>query len=148
MMPKIFIVEDDPLMARLYERIFRLEKYTIEMAFDGQEAITKIEGMSEKPTLVLLDIMMPKLNGFEVLKYIKRHPELKTIPVIMLTNLAGKEDAERALELGAVLYLVKSQYEPREILQKVREVMEAYSRDYQVLSAPSVEVLVHDLPKK
>lgn len=147
-MPKIFIVEDDPLMARLYERIFRLEKYGIELAFDGQEAIAKLEAMQEKPTVVLLDIMMPKMNGFEVLRYIKRHSELKTIPVIMLTNLAGREDAERALELGAVLYLVKSQYEPREILQKVREIIEAYSRDLKTLEAPQVDVLTHDLPNK
>lgn len=134
---KIFLIEDDPLMVRMYERAFKLSGYEVEMAFDGEEAIAKLETMKLKPTLVLLDIMMPKMSGFEVLRHIKSKPDLKSIPVVVLTNLAGKEDAEKALELGAVLYLVKSQYDPKEVLGKIKEIIAGYTRGENV---PEVKV--------
>ena len=147
-MVKVFIAEDDPLMARLYERVFKLEGFEVEIGSDGEEAITKLEMMEKKPTLILLDIMMPKLSGFDVLRHIKTKLNLKNIPVVMLTNLAGQDDAEKALELGAVLYLVKSQYEPKEIVNKVKEIIKGYTRDQEVTEAPSVSVPVKKLPSK
>jgi len=127
-MTKIFLVEDDPLMVRMYEKVFKLLHYEVEMAFDGEEALAKLQTMNPKPNLILLDIMMPKLTGFDVLRSIKQKPELKSIPVIALTNLAGEEEAEKALELGAVLYLVKSQYDPKEIVEKVKEILSGYAK--------------------
>lgn len=138
----IFMAEDDPLMSRMYERIFRASGYTLEMAFDGEEAISKLEKMETAPTMILLDVMMPKKNGFDVLRQVKQSEKLKNVPVIMLTNLAGESDAEKALSLGAVLYLVKSQYDPKEVVNKVKEILSASSRGDDV---PEVSVGVKDI---
>lgn len=120
---KIFLVEDDPLIWDLYERAFRFMGYHIEIAVNGEEAVKMLDKMETLPSLILLDIMMPKMNGFEVLKHLKESERLKNIAVVMLTNLAGKEDAEKALELGALLYLVKSNYEPKQIIEEVEKVI-------------------------
>ena len=141
----IFMAEDDPLMSRMYERVFRLNGYTLEMAFDGEEALLKLQKMAEKPTIILLDIMMPKMSGFEVLKKIKEDAAFENIPVIMLTNLAGQADAEKALGMGAVLYLVKSQYNPKEVVDKIKEIIAGTARGD---STPQVKVAVKDIPAK
>ena len=141
-MSKIFIVEDDPLMSRMYEKAFKLNNFEIAQAFDGEEAIAKLETMSPKPVLIVLDVMMPKMSGFDVLKHIKASPDLKNIPVIMLSNLAGQEDAEKALSMGAVLYLVKSQYEPKQIVDKIKEIIAGYQRKD---SIPEVKVSTKDI---
>src|SRR3989344_8148264 len=127
-MTKLFMAEDDPLMSRMYERAFRLGGHELTMAHDGEEANELLQKMEEKPTVILLDIMMPKTNGFDVLRKVKEDEKLKNIPVIMLTNLAGDSDAEKALSLGAVLYLIKSQYDPKEIVAKVKEIIDASGR--------------------
>ncbi|MBI4837279.1 MAG: response regulator [Candidatus Portnoybacteria bacterium] len=141
-MANIFLIEDDPLMVRMYEKAFKLSGYEVEMAFDGEGALAKLEAAKSKPTLILLDIMMPKLNGLEVLRRLKQDANLKNIPVIMLTNLAGEADAEKALGLGAVLYLVKSQYEPRQIVDKVKEIIGGYARKEDI---PEVKVATKDI---
>ncbi len=126
-MIKVFIVEDDPLMARMYEKIFTFEKYDVEMANDGEEALAKV--VAAKPTIILLDVMMPKMNGLQVLEKLKENPETKSIPVVMLTNLAGQQDAETALSKGAVKYIVKSEHEPKEIADMVKEIIAGYTRN-------------------
>ena len=126
-MAKILIVEDDPLMRRLYQKIFTFEKYEVEMAEDGEEGLDKAR--KSKPTLILLDIMMPKMNGLQVLEKLKADPDLKKIPVVMLTNLAGQKDAETALAKGAVKYIVKSEYEPKQVADMVKGVLAGYTRD-------------------
>lgn len=136
------MAEDDPLMIRMYERAFKAGGYTLELASDGEEAISKLLKMEQAPTIVLLDVMMPKKNGFDVLREMKQSDKLKHVPVVMLTNLAGQADAEKALSLGAVLYLVKSQYDPKEVIQKVTEILSASSRGDEV---PSVKVEVKDI---
>jgi DNA-binding response OmpR family regulator len=141
----IFMAEDDPLMSRMYERVFKASGFTLEMASDGEEAISKLEKMGTNPTIMLLDVMMPKKNGFDVLRQIKQNEKLKNVPVVMLTNLAGEADAEKALSLGAVLYLVKSQYDPKQIVDKVKEIISASSRNEEV---PNVNVEVKDVEKK
>lgn len=145
MVKVLFLAEDDPLMSRMYERVFKASGYELEMASDGEDALLKLEKGSSVPTVILLDVMMPKKNGFDVLKQIKLNDKLKKVPVIMLTNLAGQEDAEKALELGAVLYLVKSQYDPKQIVEKIKEIISASSRDDGV---PGVGVEVKDIEKK
>lgn len=112
-------------MSRMYERAFRLGGHELTMAHDGEEALTMLQTADEKPSVILLDVMMPKMNGFDLLRKIKEDGKLKTIPVIMLTNLAGDEDAQKALSLGAILYLVKSQYDPKQIVAKVKEIIDA-----------------------
>ena len=126
-MSKILIVEDDPLMSRMYQKIFTFEKYEVEMAGDGEEGLEKVRKI--KPTLVLLDIMMPKMNGLQVLEKLKSDPETKAIPVVILTNLAGQQDAEKALSEGAVKYIVKSEYDPKQVANMVKEILAGYTRD-------------------
>jgi len=126
-MAKILIVEDDPLMRRLYQKIFTFEKYEVESAEDGEEGLDKAR--KSKPTLILLDIMMPKMNGLQVLEKLKADPDLKKIPVVMLTNLAGQKDAETALAKGAVKYIVKSEYEPKQVADMIKGVLAGYTRD-------------------
>jgi CheY-like chemotaxis protein len=91
------------------------------MAADGIEGLQKAKEL--KPKLILCDVMMPKMNGLEVLEKLKADPELKDIPVIMLTNLSGTHDAETAMKRGAFAYMVKSEYKPREIAMKVKETI-------------------------
>lgn len=126
-MIKILIVEDDPLISRMYQQIFLFEKYEVVLAEDGQEGLDKAR--TTKPTIILLDVMMPKMNGIETLRRIKSDPEIKNIPVIMLTNLDGQKDAETALANGAVKYIVKSQYTPDQIAGLVKEILAGYTRD-------------------
>lgn len=123
----ILIAEDDHLMSRLYQKIFTFEGYNVVMAHDGQEGLDQARAI--KPTLVLLDVMMPKMNGLEVLDKLKSDPEMKAIPVVMLTNLAGQQDAETALAKGAVKYIIKSEYEPKEVIGMIKEVLAGYTRN-------------------
>ena len=126
-MAKILIVEDDPLMSRMYQKIFTFEGYEVAMAGNGEEVLEAAK--KGKPNLVLLDVMMPKMNGLEVLEKLKIDPETKGIPVIMLTNLAGQKDAETALAKGAVKYIIKSEHEPKEIADMVKQILAGYTRD-------------------
>lgn len=125
-MPKILIADDDLVYIRIYQLKFKADGYIVEIAIDGQEVLDKVNTF--QPDLILLDIMMPKINGFEVLKQLKSSDKTKNIPVVLLTNLGGDEsDTLTGIELGAVSYLVKSSYTPKEIVQKVKEILTAYT---------------------
>ena len=126
-MAKLLITEDDPLMSRMYQKIFTFEGFEVVMAADGQEGLDKAREVN--PTLILLDVMMPKLNGLQVLEKLKADPATKSIPVIMLTNLAGQQDAENALAMGAIKYIVKSEYEPKQVADMVKEILVGYTRN-------------------
>ena len=143
-MAKIFIIEDDPLMIRMYEKTFKLSGYEVEMAFDGEEALSKLKDIKNKPTLILLDVMMPKMNGFDVLKGLKADAKMKDVPVVMLTNLAGESDAEKGIGMGAVTYLVKSQYDPKQVVDKIKEILSGYEKKE---SVPKVKAAVKDISK-
>jgi len=143
-MARLFIAEDDPLMSRMYERAFRLAGHDLTMAFDGEQALDVVRKMDPPPVVALLDVMMPKKSGFEVLREMKADAKLKNIPVILLTNLAGQADAEKGLEIGAVLYLIKSQYSPKQVIEKVDEIVRSYSRKEDI---PDVKVEVKDIGK-
>lgn len=114
-------------MSRMYQKIFTFEKYDVEAAANGEEGMEKVRTVS--PDLILLDVMMPKMNGLDMLKKLKADPETKKIPVIMLTNLAGEKDAETALSLGAVKYIIKSDQDPKQVATMVKEVLAGYTRD-------------------
>ena len=120
-MTKILFIEDDPLMLRLYEKVFKLEGFEISVAADGIVGVNKAR--TEKPSLILLDIMMPKIDGFQVLSQLKGDAETKAIPVIILTNLAGSQDAEKAIEMGALKYIIKSEHDPKEVVRIVSELL-------------------------
>ena len=126
-MAKVLIIEDDPLMSRMYQKIFTFQKYEVEVAGDGEEGLAKV--VATQPTIILLDVMMPKMNGLQVLEKLKADPATKGIPVIMLTNLAGQQDAETALLKGAVKYIVKSEHEPKEVADMVEQIIAGYTRN-------------------
>jgi twitching motility two-component system response regulator PilH len=126
-MAKILVVEDDPLMSRMYQKIFTFEGYEVDSAGDGEEGLEKAR--SGKPTIILMDIMMPKMNGLQALDKLKADPETKAIPVVMLTNLAGQQDAEAALSKGAIKYIIKSEYEPKQVVSMVKEILAGYTRN-------------------
>jgi DNA-binding response OmpR family regulator len=116
---KIVLVEDDQILSRVLSEELQDVGFTVVQAVDGEEGIKKVN--AEKPDLVLLDVMIPKKNGFEVLKEIKSSPATETIPVIMLTMLGKDEDVKQGLQLGAKDYIVKSQHAVAEIRDKVKD---------------------------
>lgn len=118
----ILLVEDDILLSRLFSKEFTLGGHTVSTAPDGLEGFEKAK--TTKPNLILLDIMMPKLNGLQTLEKLKADPETKNIPVIMLTNLGNKTDAETALQHGAIMYLIKSEYDPQDVLKIVTDYLQ------------------------
>lgn len=117
---KILIVDDDPFNLDLLEQELEEEEYIIERANDGEEALEKVESFA--PDVILLDYMMPKMDGIEVVKRLKDHERHKAIPVILLTAKAGQEDKVKGLDAGADDYVVKP-FESFELLARVRSMM-------------------------
>ena len=115
---KILIVEDDSFVLDIYQTKLSQEGYTVIEARNGVEGMKKLE--KEKPDLILLDIVMPYMDGIEVLKKIKEDNDLKKIPVILLTNLSQKEEINVGLGLGANDYLIKSHFTPSEVMEKIK----------------------------
>jgi len=119
-MKKVLLIEDDKFLSDMYVTKFSKFGYKIETAYDGEEGIKKTK--KTRPDVILLDIRLPLKDGFEVLKEIKKDQKTRGIPVILLTNLGQKEDIEEGLKLGAVDYLIKAQFTPQEIVDKVKKI--------------------------
>ena len=118
----ILLVDDDPLIIDLYKDIFGKTKYIVNTASNGKDAIAQAK--SAKPDLILLDLMMPDVNGAEVLRTLKEDDATKNIPVIILSNYSEKpEYIENAKKLGAYAFFLKSEMDPREILEKAKEAI-------------------------
>ncbi|KPJ71678.1 hypothetical protein AMJ50_00890 [Parcubacteria bacterium DG_74_3] len=115
---KILIIEDDKFLRELIAQKLHREGFEVAEAIDGEEGIKKI--VEEKPDLILLDLILPGIDGFEVLLRMKEDASLTLIPVIILSNLGQKEDVERGLKLGAVDYLIKAHFTPGEIIDKIK----------------------------
>ena len=118
---KILIVEDDKFLRELMSQKLRNENYNVVEAVDGEEGVKK--AIEEVPELILLDLILPGIDGFEVLENIKKEEALVPVPVIILSNLGQKEDIEKGLKLGATDYLIKAHFTPGEIIEKVRFVL-------------------------
>lgn len=117
---KIMIVEDDTFVMDIYQTKLSSEGFEVIAAMNGQEAIDRLEKETELPNIILLDIIMPRIDGLEVLKRIKANDRWKDIPVILLTNLSQKEEIETGLGLGAKDYMIKSHFTPMEVLDKIK----------------------------
>ena len=120
-MTKILIVEDEAALQRAMMEFLIAEGFEIVSALDGEQGVAMAK--KEKPDLVLLDIILPRKDGYEVLEEIKSDPETKNIPVILLTNLESPEDIQKAFDKGASTYLVKSDYKLEEVVCKIKEVL-------------------------
>jgi len=118
---RVLIVDDDAFLSGIYATKLDIEGFEVITARDGEEGV-KV-AMKELPDLILMDVLMPKMDGFEALKQIKDDPTTKHIPVIMLTNLGQKEDVEKGLEIGAVDYLIKAHFVPAEAVDKIKKVL-------------------------
>ena len=121
MAKKILFVEDEPTLQKELNEIFQQEGFKILSAFDGEEGLKL--AIKERPNLILLDLILPKKDGFEVLKELKADEKMKDIPVIVLTNLEGIGDVEKAIELGATTYLVKANYKLEDVVTKIKDFL-------------------------
>ena len=121
-MDNILIVEDEDFLIMALKDNLVAEGYTVDIARNGDEALKKIQ--KKKPSLVLLDILMPQKDGFYVLEEIKKNPERQLIPVIVLSNLGEDKVIKRALDMGADDYLVKSQHSIQEVIKRVKDYLE------------------------
>lgn len=120
-MKTILFIEDESTLQKTFGDILTQDKYKMISALNGKIGLRLAK--SEKPDLILLDLVLPSMHGFEVLKRLKQDPETKEIPVIILTNLEKMEDVEEAIELGAKTYLVKTQYRIEEVMEKVKKAL-------------------------
>jgi len=116
--PSILLVEDDPLLVTMYKTKFTHEGFDILIANDGQTGLKM--AMEEEVDLILLDIMMPRLSGIDLLEALRNTPKGKKIPVIIATNLSGEEDKQKAQKLGVNDYLIKVNITPTELVSKIR----------------------------
>ena len=116
--PLILLIEDDTFLAGMYVTKLTMEHFQVELATDGESGLKKASDLV--PDLILLDILLPKMNGFDVLRHIKEQVELHDTPVILLTNLGQKSDVSQGLDLGAADYLIKAHFMPSEVVAKIK----------------------------
>ncbi len=118
-MQTILIVEDEPTLQKALTIALEQEGYQVQGALDGEAGLRLAK--ETKPNLILLDLILPKMDGFEILEELKKDENTKDLPVIILTNLESSQDIEKALVLGAKTYLVKANYDLKDVIQKVKE---------------------------
>lgn len=118
---RILLVEDDSFLAGMYVAKLNLENFEVLLADDGEKGLKIAE--EDNPEIILLDIILPKMSGFDVLKSLKKNTATKDIPVILLTNLGQRDDVNKGLELGAEDYLIKAHFMPAEVIEKIKKLL-------------------------
>lgn len=121
-MSKILLIEDDEMLHGMYTQKFKNQGYDIISAYNGADGVKMAE--TEKPDMILLDVIMPKMDGFVALKKIRKNPVTEKIPVILLTNLGQEEDVRKGKELGADDYFIKANHTPQEVVDKVKSFLD------------------------
>jgi len=122
---KVLIIEDDSYILDMYKIKFEASNFEVIAASDGMAGLKILE--KKRPDVILLDVIMPKMDGFSVLKAIKDKSKLKKIPVILLTNLGQRENIEKGFELGAASYIIKAHFTPSEVVKKINDVLKKES---------------------
>ena len=120
-MKKILIVEDDPFIVDIYASQLKGQGYNVDTANAGEMALEKIK--NNCPDLLLLDLLLPKMDGWEILKEMKKTKGMKSMPVIILSNLSQRAEVEKGLKMGAVKYLIKAHYTPSEVVDEIKKVI-------------------------
>ncbi|MDD5145476.1 MAG: response regulator [Candidatus Pacebacteria bacterium] len=120
-MKKILFIEDESALQKTFSDLLSAAGFEMISALDGEIGLELAQ--RKNPDLVLLDLVLPKMHGLEVLKKLKEDPKTKEVPIIILTNLEGMAEVEKALELGATTYLVKSQYDLKEVAEKIKQIL-------------------------
>lgn len=123
---KILLIEDDLQLVGMYQRRFELEDFEVMIAEDGHKALRTFEIF--KPDLILLDIMLPKIDGFEVLKKIREDSKLNNSLVVVLTNLSSESTAEQLFKYGVTDYIVKADMTPAQVVERVKEIFSIYHK--------------------
>lgn len=121
-MKKILFIEDEQTLQKTVGEVLKQEGFEALSALDGEIGLRLAQ--EEKPDLVLLDLVLPKKDGFEVLRELKASEDTRNIPVIVITNLEGVGDVEKALELGATTYLVKASYSLEDVVSKIKSLLQ------------------------
>lgn len=120
---KLLFIDDDPLVLNICNEFFTKKGFDVITIDSGLKALGMLEIMAKLPDLIILDVLMPSLNGLEVLRVLKLNPRYRTIPVFMWSNLTEKDDVKKALSIGAVYYLAKIDSPPAEVLEKIETVI-------------------------
>lgn len=125
-MKKILIIEDEEVLLGLIRRKLNQEGYQVDIAKDGQEGLEKMK--ESKPDLILLDIIMPKMGGFEIMEKVSKDEKLKNIPIIIISNSGQPVELERAKKLGVKDWLIKTDFDPQEVVDKVKKQLGNYGQ--------------------
>lgn len=121
---KILLVEDDDFVGRAYKDGLLHAGFDVEMATDGNEALKKAK--STYPDLIILDLVMPLKNGFEVLEELRKDQAFKNVPIFIVSNLGQDTDVEKAMQLGATDYLVKNQFSMKQVVERVQKQLKMF----------------------
>lgn len=121
MKQKVLIIEDDGFLASIYAQKLELEGFEVAFATNGEDGLKLAQ--KDKPDLMLLDLLMPQMDGFEVLEKVKADPATKDIKVLVLSNLGQKEDVDRCMKLGVVGYMIKAHSLPEETVKRIKEIL-------------------------
>jgi DNA-binding response OmpR family regulator len=127
-MKSILLVEDDPFLVDIYTTKLKEAGFEVEIANDGEESLRMIkqnnlQRTSLWPDLLLLDIVLPRIDGWEILREIKKDDKLKDLKVMILSNLGQKSEVEKGLEMGATKYLIKAHYTPSEVVEEIKRIL-------------------------
>ena len=120
---RVLLVEDDGFLASIYAQKLEVEGYDVSFATNGEDGLKLAQ--KDSPDLILLDLLMPKMDGFEMLEKLKSDKATKEIPVLVLSNLGQKEDVERCIKLGAAGYVIKAHSLPHETVNRIKEILHA-----------------------
>lgn len=120
-MKNIILVEDDPFLIDIYTLKIKEAGFEVKAIEDGSKALSILE--KEKPDLLLLDIVLPNYDGWEILKRVREKKQFQDLPVIILSNLGQKQEVEKGLNLGAVKYLIKAHYTPTEVVEEIKKIL-------------------------
>ena len=123
-MASILVVEDNTYLNQAYSLILTKEGYEVDVAFDGEEALEKIK--KKKPDIMLLDLLMPKMGGIEVLKHLSKDKKNDAITILILSNLSDDEEVAEARKLGASKYILKAHASPQELAVRVRHLLRKF----------------------
>ena len=126
-MQRILIIEDDKFLRELIIQKLGNEGYEVVEAAEGEEGLRKMK--EEKPDLVLLDLILPVIDGFEVLRRAKSEQDTASVPIIILSNLGQRDDVEKGIELGAVDYMIKAHFTPGEIVEKIKATLKTEKKE-------------------
>ena len=127
-MKTILLVEDDPFLIDIYRTKLREAGFKLELATDGEEALKKVKENNSRqkplwPDLLILDIVLPHIDGWEVLRKVRQEPAFKNLKVIILSNLGQKLEVEKGLKMGAVKYLIKAHHTPSEVVEEIKKII-------------------------